>query len=493
MARVKIKHPRPKHDGSRIELVSILGTSGIYVTRIITVDDGFIVLTKDDKDTDTLFQRETIVKLNEKQFSPTVPVDIKAKKTILCFNVDSFIYENHEDDIKREIMAKNQWCEENIEQVIKFPNKNIIKIIYTQTQLAVKATQSGIVAFNISIPPQQIKQEKFVPILTCMKCYKIDDHTTKNCNENNNYIICSECSEEGHTWKECRSENKKCINCGGKHRTTAMKCPKRREAVNNKRKELEEGANTQPARSFSEVTKDRPLIDTKVRIEDGVTAKIMTCLLLAHQMNMAEPGSFGKQLNELLSKNNLPQVTVPSNPPSRKIFNAMIGEDKHDGEGNSTQHTESDRTCSERDWTGKNYNTVIPSPNSTKDGDKQPTLVHKISGTTIGLQIITTESRGWPREGFNVDTLIDGLQRRQYKWTYTNNELEEEEVFEKLSRNEIDLKNCWIKVHDSTFGKIRSGHLRDRSPLQCRDPRRKRANHNSTNDPHDTCSPNTHG
>lgn len=482
MARVKIKHPHPRQKEIRIQLVDIMGRLDIYVTRIITLEDGFVVLTKDDKDADKIFQEESIRKLNGSQFYPTVPADIKARKTVLCFNVDSFIYDNLEVEIKQEMMNKNLWSENCIEQVIKFPNKNIIKIIFTQTQVALKATESGIVAFNICIPPNQIKQEKFIPILTCMKCYKLEEHTTKHCPKNSDYKICSECAEEGHSWKDCLRGTQKCINCGGRHRTTAMKCPKRKEIVEKKRKEIEE-TSQQSYRTYSDATKSRPAYTNNMKTEKGTTAKIMTCLLLAHQYNMAEPGSFEKQLNTLLTKNNLPKVAVPNNPPSGKIIKQIIEEDNN-GEG-VTHDMETVTTASHTDKAQEetiNLAQGVAPENLREEEEEQPTINCKFSGKNIGLQIITRESRGWPRNGFDVDELIDGLQRRDYKWTFTSNELDEEEVFQKINRNEIDLKNCWKIVEDSTYNKIRSGHLRERSPVPNRDPRRRRGAHNKNSE-----------
>ena len=57
-------------------------------------------------------------------------------------------------------------------------------------------------------------------------------------------IICSECSEEGHKWSECKSQTKRCINCRGTHRTLAMSCPVKRDVINrikeNKQREERE-------------------------------------------------------------------------------------------------------------------------------------------------------------------------------------------------------------------------------------------------------------
>ncbi|KAK3880984.1 hypothetical protein Pcinc_014533 [Petrolisthes cinctipes] len=120
-----------------------------------------------------------------------------------------------------------------------------------------------------------------------------------------------------------------------------------------------------------------------------------------------------------------------------------------------------------------------------EEQEEQPTIKCKISGAKMGLQIITTESRGWPKSEFDIDGLVDGLQRRHYSWTYTSKEMEEDEVFQKLFRNEIDLQNCWTKVQDSILSKIRSGHRKERSPIQICDPKRRRGSYHNKSEVED--------
>ena len=48
-------------------------------------------------------------------------------------------------------------------------------------------------------------------------------------------MSCSECGGDDHKWTECRNENKKCLNCGGPHRTLAMACPVKKEKIREKR------------------------------------------------------------------------------------------------------------------------------------------------------------------------------------------------------------------------------------------------------------------
>ena len=61
-------------------------------------------------------------------------------------------------------------------------------------------------------PPEQIICDEFINVLTCFKCYKYDDQPTKYCEGIT--LKCSECSQSGHKWMDCKSPTKKCTNCG---------------------------------------------------------------------------------------------------------------------------------------------------------------------------------------------------------------------------------------------------------------------------------------
>ncbi|KAG7177265.1 hypothetical protein Hamer_G000544 [Homarus americanus] len=85
---------------------------------------------------------------------------------------------------------------------------------FTSTEVAEKATKSGLLAFTYSIPYHQIQQEQYHHTRTCLRCYAIEDHDSVNCPKPKEYKICS-----------------KCLNCDGPHSIMSMNCPKRKEKI----------------------------------------------------------------------------------------------------------------------------------------------------------------------------------------------------------------------------------------------------------------------
>ena len=116
MPRVKIKHPDP-NDANKLQLLRTLSENLVYATRIITVHDGFIVITRTDEDVDLIFRGKASKDLDEQRFKPILPPELRAKRTILIFNTDDEILKNKEDDIANEFINENPWILDGIDAV----------------------------------------------------------------------------------------------------------------------------------------------------------------------------------------------------------------------------------------------------------------------------------------------------------------------------------------------------------------------------------------
>lgn len=240
MARVKIKCQNSKDKDKKIALLQILSLNQVYATRVISMPDGFVVLTNTDNDLDTIFRRDVKNSLNESHFTPIVPPELKAKMTVIRVRVDDYIYGNNTDEIKEELIRENNWiAEDDMEETFKFPKSNTIKITFQQTTTTEKTVNSGLLMFSMFIPTTQIKQEEFINITTCLRCYELEKHYTNQCTKPKDYKICSECRAEGHTKTAMQ---KCCLNCKIPHRTLAMRCPARKALEN--RRTLKEDTKT---------------------------------------------------------------------------------------------------------------------------------------------------------------------------------------------------------------------------------------------------------
>lgn len=450
MAKVKIKHPSPCQ-AIKLKLLEILSVNLIYATRLIPNNDGYTTLTRKEEDIDKIFTEEVSRDLRSNNFTPILPPEIRSKRTVIIFNVDKYIFEHSESEIQQEFQSKNQWIG-GIEQIFKFPNKNIMKIQFSNTNAAKKACESGILGFHMSIPEHSIKLEEFIPINTCMRCYKLEDHYTSECQKDKSYKICSECASPEHTWRECKSEVKKCINCGGNHRTLAFKCPEKKKAIEAKTEE-KRNKSKQTYSQAAANTMPTPTI-TNLNIGKDTASTILTCMLHAHFMNMAQPGTYNIEMNKLLKANNLPTVNLPDNPPSFEIINmahSKVNKATEPDTNKATNQEQRVENTTEKEEVGATTEKETPSNK-------------ELDGKDLGLEIFSKQSEGFPQENFSLKALTKGMLKGTYKWTYSNGRYTEDEILKHLNNNEISLRDCWRIVEDQKFKKIRNGYTQQRTP-----------------------------
>lgn len=92
-----------------------------------------------------------------------------------------------------------------------------------------------------------------------------------------------------------------------------MQCPKRKEAINKKRRETKENKTI----TYSKITKQGsttqvtpPPITTSIEMQ----AKTYSCMLFAMLMDVANPATFQEELDEIFEKNYLPKIKITKTP-----------------------------------------------------------------------------------------------------------------------------------------------------------------------------------
>ncbi len=454
MAKVKIKCRSNSRD-EKLKLIEIFGKKDIEVCGFIPTHDGFLAITPSEKQADNIFSNETREHLESHGFRPIMPPGLKVKKSVIVPRTEDVIYENSTVDIKEELKTHNTWIgEEGISDIYKFPNSLTIKITFSKTELAEKCLERGIKAFGISLPSHMMKQETYIEIKSCMRCYSLEQHHSSECPKPKEYRICSECSEEGHVWHQCKNTIKKCINCGENHSTMAMKCQKRKDVIKEKRTQI----NEREKMTYANITQSVPSSANKIIPQTPIVTKeeilkIHTCVAHAENQDQKKPGTYKYELNRVLKANNLPTIIIPDDEHETNLAIAQ-------------EQTTSTQSRTQTDLTKTSHIKRFKSTESLTDKN--------IDAEDIGLEIYTPKERGWPKNISNTD-LTTGLQQKIYKGKYTDTKYTEDQIMRKIRRNEINLNktNSWIVVDSDTFRKMRPGLNTDRSPITSRDPRRK--------------------
>ncbi|MPC45784.1 hypothetical protein E2C01_039489 [Portunus trituberculatus] len=258
--------------------------------------------------------------------------------------LDELVYGHSAEEIAAEVGAQHKWAK--AECVFKFPRSFTAKITFTDAQMARNALLEGLNLFQIHVPGHQMRQEVFIPLVTCNRYNVVEKHPTSSCPHPAGYMRCSECSSEEHSYRNCTTFTKKCLNCGGDHSATAMWCPVRKEAL-KKKEEATRQARVRPNVSFAQATQQAsPTADPVVTDPSKALARLM-CLIHARIINASHPGSFQKTLSMSLAENGLPDVKLPTPSPLRvpeEIFQAVS-----EGIGKAITIGETDDSESEED------------------------------------------------------------------------------------------------------------------------------------------------
>ena len=196
----------------------------------------------------------------------------------------------------------------------------------------------GLRAFITKINTNQMTPETFTHLLICFKCYKYEQHATKDCTETE--IKCSECAQTGHTFQNCTNTTKRCLNCPTNdnfHRTLAAKCPYRKKTIDNKNRQQNEKQTTEQNKTYAAIaqaaikqTLPQSKISTpKITLTNKTHLKLTALILEAHIASLHCPQQYGKILSQSLKDNFDIDATFPDRD-SGKIFNFYYNQEKND-------------------------------------------------------------------------------------------------------------------------------------------------------------------
>ena len=208
-------------------------------------------------------------------------------------------------------------------------------------------------SIRISPPPRQIEKEIFIRLTPCYNCYGYD-HKTQSCPKDKQ-ILCANCGQTGHHQNVCSSENPKCVNCNGPHKTLAAVCPVRKDLIKSRGKQVRDRSRSRSmarATYASSITNNvsnnnnAPNVNVKfpqqqqqqsfippsamdTKNTQDLVAKILTSIVAAHYAESQQPGTFQETVDAMLVANNLPKVNFPQQIVT-KTFNNLLHQSKDD-------------------------------------------------------------------------------------------------------------------------------------------------------------------
>ena len=230
------------------------------------------------------------------------------------------IDEYTDEEIINNINQVNTWV--NAESIYRLETTGrMIKIKMQNPQMATKATNDGITVLYQRIPAKHIEKETFVKIIPCYNCYAYT-HKTREC-PIGKQTLCAFYGANNHIQQQCKETEPKCINCNGRHRTLAAACPKRKEIIKNKGKEIRERSRSRSrarqAQSYAGATTSNTqqpqtsmLSNTNADEMKNLISKIITSITFAHYLEAFQPGSFQGNIDKMFEINGIPKVNFPT-------------------------------------------------------------------------------------------------------------------------------------------------------------------------------------
>jgi len=334
------------------------------------------------------------------------PPELRAKQTVFIRQIDTSVGQRRPEDIKQELERNHDWL--TVKDVIKIKDyTHMLKIQCSQTTMATKILQTGLLLFNTRVTPGQCELETYTYLQTCFKCYKYETHTTSDCKTTTK--VCSECAQTGHTHLDCTSTEKHCLNCppdNNNHRTLATQCPYRKKTIKDKEERLRQADKDKRTETYSAIAKQAikdvtPTLTTPppaqiIKITTKTQLKMTAIILESHVAALSGHGKFNTLLSESLKLNYDIDATFPDRN-SQKIFNLMTEEPLIETEttdaptDDSEMDTDNDNTSEPESDPSVRPKTRPPQQKTSSPKKSTPKKKRKATSPALTTTDITTE------------------------------------------------------------------------------------------------------
>ena len=284
-------------------LIDCICKAEAIVNKIIENKEAFFLIT-DSKNKDKLLKDEVRQEFMCKGLEVMYPPEYEAERTVLLKNVDAMIAALPVEEIAQHIAKQYK-----TKKIVKIPNSShLLKVIFQSSETADLAVKDGLTIHFQKFDKRNI-EEVFIPVVPCYRCYSYE-HQKRACPKPEDYKICSNCSELGHTYDQCSTNILKCINCKRDHRTLAAKCSVRKGIIRSK-------INERRARSRSTVRGEKSVsqqtnIDLmRTKLPENYLAVMAATITIADKREAEVPGVFQYIVNEMLKANGIPWMQFP--------------------------------------------------------------------------------------------------------------------------------------------------------------------------------------
>ena len=229
--KLKVKFLGGLRFDERYVCIRISEVAPDFNIRDVYATPTYAILVFDTKDeVSSFFNPEVVEKLQESHLKPIPSPDQLHSKAVFITKLRPYVTHNTYENIMKEINDNNPV---KVNSVFKLENKkygttSTLKLIFDTNESVNYVLRQGIKFFSITVSPDQIRKDEYIHLQQCFRCFSFE-HVTRECTTNSQK--CNICAGNHH-YKDCTMPTRfKCLNCGGLHSSTFVRCPARKRKI----------------------------------------------------------------------------------------------------------------------------------------------------------------------------------------------------------------------------------------------------------------------
>ena len=238
-----------------LAILNLFDRTGLSIIArgVYELPDGLKVRVRNEKDVERICSDKCKQMLLEHGLIPLASPEKLANQTTVIYTRSPLIHSSSEEQLKREV--KDQHAGVTVDSIWKDQRLGIMKIVCRTSEQAEKVRSKELKLRGYTLMPEDLVKAYYIPIQQCLRCYRLDSHTSSTCKDEQTY--CGQCGATGHRHTDCKSDFTACINCiranappeKRRHNARSNTCPQKKKQLQKERKKMRGRSGTPAGRN----------------------------------------------------------------------------------------------------------------------------------------------------------------------------------------------------------------------------------------------------
>ena len=222
----------------------------IVARGVYQLPDGLKVTVRTEADVEKIMSEKCKKMLLEIGLIPLASPEKLANQTIVIYTRSRLIHQSTDAQLIDEI--KKQHANITVIAIWKDQRTGVLKITCNTNKQAEQLRSKELKLRGYLLMPEDLVQAHYIPVTQCLRCYRLNSHTSSACKDQQTY--CGQCGQTGHRHTDCTSDVPQCINCiranappaKRNHNARSNICPLKKKQLRKERQKLR-GRSETPA------------------------------------------------------------------------------------------------------------------------------------------------------------------------------------------------------------------------------------------------------